>query len=135
MASERSLAGRMLHIRDDAFGTLGDTNLRDLKVSGQSPSVFVDTVTDYTPAQDDRIARKVEGHITVPCYLTKACAPGGSFRFDKRGLPRRMGVMQRVVRLQHPALGARPGLAPEGARPRSTATACSARRARSTPAT
>jgi hypothetical protein len=94
VASERSLAGRMLHIRDDAFGTLGDTNLKDLKVSGQSPSVFVDTVTDYTPDQDDRIARKVEGHITVPCYLTKGCAPGGSFRFDKRGLPRRTGVMQ-----------------------------------------
>jgi hypothetical protein len=54
--------------------------------------VSVDTVTDYTPAEDDRIARKVEGHIMVPCYLTKACAPGGSFRFDKRGLPRRMGV-------------------------------------------
>ena len=92
VASERSLAGRMLHIRDDAFGTLGDTNLKDLKVAGQSPTVSVDTVTDYTTAQDDRIARKVEGHIMVPCYLTKACAPGGSFRFDKRGLPRRMGV-------------------------------------------
>ena len=39
VASERSLAGRMLHIRDDAFGTLGDTNLRDLKVAGQSPTV------------------------------------------------------------------------------------------------
>ena len=92
VASERSLAGRMLHIRDDAFETLGDTNLKDLKVAGQSPSVSVDAVTDYTPAEDDRIARKVEGHITVPCYLTNACAPGGSFRFDRRGLPRRMGV-------------------------------------------
>ena len=92
VASERSLAGRMLHIRDDAFGTLGDTNLKDLKVAGQSPTVSVDTVTDYTTAQDDRIARKVEGHMMVPCYLTTACAPGGSFRFDKRGLPRRMGV-------------------------------------------
>ncbi len=92
VASERSLAGRMLHIRDDAFGTLGDTNLRDLKVAGQSPSVSVDTVTDYAPDQDDRIARKVEGRITVPCYLTNACAPGGRFSLDSRGLPRRMGV-------------------------------------------
>ena len=49
------------HIRDDAFGTLGDNNLKDLKVAGQSPTVSVDTVTDYTTAQDDRIARKVEG--------------------------------------------------------------------------
>ena len=93
VASERSLTGRMLHIRDDAFAALGDRNLKDRKVFGESPSVFIDTVTDYTPAQDDRIARKVEGHITVPCYLTKACAPGGSFRFNKRGLPRRTGVM------------------------------------------
>ena len=62
VASERSLTGRMLHIRDDAFGTLGDTNLRDLKVAGQLADRSVDTVTDYTPAQDDRIARKVEGH-------------------------------------------------------------------------
>ena len=94
VASERSLASRMLHIRDDAFETLGDTNLKDLKVSGQSPSVSVDSVTDYTPAEDDRIARKVEGHISVPCYLTEACAPGGRFRLDKGGLPGRTGTMQ-----------------------------------------
>jgi hypothetical protein len=94
VASERSLTGRMLHIRNDAFRMLGDRNLKDMKVFGESPSVFIDSVTDYTPAEDDRIARKVEGHITVPCYLTNACAPGGSFRFDRRGLPRRTGVMQ-----------------------------------------
>jgi hypothetical protein len=93
VASERSLAGRMLHIRDDAFTTLGDSNLKDLSVAGNSPSFSIDSVTDLTPAQDDRIARKVEGTITVPCYLTDGCAPGGSFSFDSRGLPRRMGTM------------------------------------------
>ena len=105
MASERSLAGRMLHIRDHAFGTLGDANLRDLTVAGSSPPVVIDTVTDYTPAEDDRIARKVEGRIVVPCYLTKACAPGGRFRFDKRGLPRSDRRHERAVRVQHPAFG------------------------------
>lgn len=94
VASERSLTGRMLHIRDDAFAMLGDRLLKDLEVSGQSPTVSIDSVTDLTPAEDDRIARKVEGKITVPCYLTNGCAPGGSFKFDKRGLPQRMGVMQ-----------------------------------------
>jgi hypothetical protein len=84
----------MLHIRDDAFGTLGDANLKDLQVAGGSPSVAIDSVTDLTPAQDDKIARKVEGRITVPCYLSNGCAPGGSFRFDTRGLPRRMGTVQ-----------------------------------------
>ena len=91
VASERSLAARMLHIRDNAFRALGDRNLKDLKVAGRSPAFRIDSVTDLSPAQDDRIARKVAGTITVPCYLTKGCAPGGSFSFDRRGLPRRMG--------------------------------------------
>src|SRR3954469_18196690 len=41
VASERSLAERMLHIRDAAFAQLGDTDLRDLKVAGSAPSAFV----------------------------------------------------------------------------------------------
>ena len=94
VASERSLAGRMLHIRDDAFGTLGDSNLKDLTVAGSSPAFSIDAVTDYTEAEDDRIARKVEGTLTVPCYLTNGCAPGGRFSLDRRGLPRRMGTTQ-----------------------------------------
>ena len=75
MASQRSLAGRMLHIRDDAFETLGDTNLSDLTVAGSSPAFTVDAATDLTPAEDDRIARKVEGTITVPRYVTKNARP------------------------------------------------------------
>jgi hypothetical protein len=35
VASERSLTERMLHIRDDAFARLGDTNLKDLKVAAR----------------------------------------------------------------------------------------------------
>ena len=93
VASERSLAGRMLHIRDDAFKTLGDTNLRDLSVAGSSPAFTVDSVTDLTPAEDDRIARKVAGTITVPCYLTDGCAPGSRFSLDAQGMPRRMGTV------------------------------------------
>jgi hypothetical protein len=93
VASERSLAGRMLHIRDDAFRTLGDRNLKDLKVAGSSPTFTVDAVTNYAVAEDDRIARKVEGTLTVPCYLTNGCAPGSSFRFDGSGRPRRMGTV------------------------------------------
>src|SRR5215208_7177333 len=53
VASERSLAGRMLHIRDDAFKALGDTNLRDLKVAGKAPTFTINSVTDLTPAEDD----------------------------------------------------------------------------------
>src|SRR5215213_5819104 len=92
VASERSLAGRMLHIRDDAFRRLGDRNLGDLKVAGKAPAFTITKVTDLTPAQDDRIARQVDGTMTVPCYLTMACAPGGEFTFDKHGLPQRHGT-------------------------------------------
>jgi hypothetical protein len=92
VASERSLAGRILHIRDDAFRALGDRNLRDLKVQGRSPAFTVTSATDFSPAQDDRVARHVEGTLTVPCYLTNGCAPGGRFALDRRGLPRRMGT-------------------------------------------
>ncbi len=92
VASRRSLAGRMLHIRNDAFRQLGDMNLKDLKVAGSSPQVRVDSVTDLTPAEDAQIARKVQGTMTVPCYLTNGCAPGGHFSFDRHGLPRRMGT-------------------------------------------
>jgi hypothetical protein len=93
VASERSLAGRMLHIRDSAFAALGDRNLRDLKVAGSAPAFTIDSVTDLTPAQDDRIARQVEGTLTgVPCFLTNACAPGGRFTFDRRGRPQQHGT-------------------------------------------
>ena len=93
VASERSLAGRALHIRDDAFRQLGDRNLRDLKASGRAPSFRIDSSTDLMPAEDDRIARRVEGTITgVPCYLTNGCAPGGQFTFDGRGRPQQHGT-------------------------------------------
>jgi hypothetical protein len=92
VASARSLAGRMLHIRDDAFAQLGDHNLSDLKVEGQSPQFTIDKVTNLTAAQDSDIARQVDGTMTVPCYLTMACAPGGQFTFDANGLPQQHGT-------------------------------------------
>ena len=45
VASERNLSERMLHIRDDAFAQLGDTDLADLVVQGTSPRFIVDTIT------------------------------------------------------------------------------------------
>ena len=79
VASSESLAGRMLHIRDDAFAQLGDENLRDLKVDGRAPEFTVDSVTDFTPEENGAIAREVTGTFTVPCYLDKpACLPAQS---------------------------------------------------------
>ena len=92
VASRQSLAGRALHIRDQAFRGLGDTDLSDLTVQGRSPAFTVDLVQDRTLAEDDRIARRIEGTITAPCFLTNACQPGGRFAFDKRGLPKQRGT-------------------------------------------
>jgi hypothetical protein len=91
VASRQSLAGRALQIRDEAFKALGDTNLADLEVQGSAPEFTVDLVKDNTPAEDDRIARRIEGTITAPCFLTNGCAPGGKFVLDEENLPTRQG--------------------------------------------
>src|SRR3954462_4223912 len=44
VASERNLSERMLHIRDDAFAQLGDSNLKDMKIAGAAPEFKVTKV-------------------------------------------------------------------------------------------
>ena len=78
VASQQSLTGSMLHIRDDAFAKLG---------SG-APAFSVTGVTDFTTAQDPRIARTVTGTFTVPSYLDQPGGPPGSrFHLGPDGLP------------------------------------------------
>jgi hypothetical protein len=98
VASERNLSERMLHIRDDAFAQLGDSSLDDLTVQGASPQFTVTSVTDYQPCGDDgcqsgesdRLLRRVEGRVMVPCYLNAAgCPPGSQFAYGADGLPLR----------------------------------------------
>lgn len=82
VASTKSLAGRILAIRNDAFRQLGDTNLADGKVAGRSPSFTITSVTEIAPADDAKIARKIEGTIDVPCYLdAPGCPPGSKFHY------------------------------------------------------
>ena len=92
VASDENIAERMLHIRDDAFAQLGDTNLGDVAVQGNAPSFTVDTVTNFTPAEDPEMARRVQGTFQVPCYLVPDCAPGGTFALGKNGLPSQNGT-------------------------------------------
>jgi hypothetical protein len=81
VASATNIAGRLLHMRDDAFHQLGDDNLADRKVEGRAPTFTVDTVTDSTNPADE-VRRTVQGSFTVPCYInTPNCAPGGSFAY------------------------------------------------------
>ena len=88
VASDQNIAARMLHIRNDAFAQLGDTNLSDGVVSGSAPAFSIDTV-DVNPKPG--LARRIRGHYTVPCYLFPSCAPGGRFMLDADGLPMRNG--------------------------------------------
>jgi len=87
VASERSLSERMLSIRDDAFRQLGDTNLGDGKVAGNAPAFTITSVEDLP--DNPKIAKRVIGTFTVPCYLDKpGCPPGSKFHLDKKtGLP------------------------------------------------
>src|SRR3954469_19267226 len=103
VASERNLSERMLHIRDAAFSALGDVRLDDGKVAGTAPRYLVnpdlpdgrqpdvDGIQDFTPEQDKYIARRVQGRVLVPCYLsTPGCVEGGSFVYGAGGLPQQL---------------------------------------------
>jgi hypothetical protein len=97
VASAENLAGRMLHIRDDAFAQLGDVDLANRTVEGDAPAFVVTAIEDFLPCGDDgcqdgedaRIARRVEGRVLVPCYLNAPGCPSGSrFALDPlSGLP------------------------------------------------
>jgi hypothetical protein len=89
VGSWQSIAGRMLHIRDDAFRQLGDTNLADGRVQGSAPKFKVTKVTDNP---DPQILRQVDGWVRVPCYLdTPRCGPLHSqFLLGPDGMPRQL---------------------------------------------
>jgi hypothetical protein len=92
VATDENIAGRMLHIRDDAFAQLGDTNLADVQVQGGAPSFQVNSVENFTEAQDPEMARRIQGTYEVPCYLVPNCEPGGRFELGANGLPSRNGT-------------------------------------------
>ncbi len=80
VASERNMAERILHIRDDAFGRiLGDKKLADRKVNGASPTFEItgtpterdDTWTDSRGVQHTQRVRRITGRVTVPNYLDR----------------------------------------------------------------
>ncbi len=104
VASRENLTERMLAIRDDAFARLGDRNLRDLRVEGRSPAYAVDKVTDDPDGPTGQILRRVEGRVTVPCYLSlPGCLAGARFNY-RRGSARPAvnGTMQARFTCQIP---------------------------------
>jgi hypothetical protein len=83
VASRRDRTARLLKVRDDAFGQLGDSDLADGQVSGNSPSFEVTEVQNFTPAENDRLLRMVTGTFRVPCFLeAQGCPTGSTFHYD-----------------------------------------------------
>lgn len=101
VASERNLSERALHIRDDAFATLGDVDLSDLRVQGAAPDFEITSVQDFqrsdpgAPGFDADTRRRVRGVVHVPNYLGdnpagEAGGPGSRFNYaDDDELPDR----------------------------------------------
>ena len=87
MASGKSLSQRMLSIRDRAFAELGDRDLGDLEVDGgrRSSRGHGDRLHARRAAN---VARRVEGTVTVPCFLnTVGCPSGSRYSLGADGLP------------------------------------------------
>jgi hypothetical protein len=83
VASRRNLTERALHMRDEAFAQLGDTDMADGVVQGEAPSF---TVTSTEAVNDEPgVAMRIEGTFQVPCYLdSPECGPGGSMTFPSK---------------------------------------------------
>jgi hypothetical protein len=96
VATERSLAGRALSMRDQAFAQLGDTDLADGTVQGRAPLYTLQTA-NYSADQNlatkaQAYAQVVEGTVQVPCFLTSNCAPGSRMVLDASGRPKQQGI-------------------------------------------
>ncbi len=66
VASRRNLTERVLHIRDQAFAMLGDTNLKDRVVTGAPPLIRITQVTEINSGSK---LRQIDGTVRVPNYL------------------------------------------------------------------
>jgi hypothetical protein len=101
VASERNLSERMLHIRDDAFASLGGV--------AAAPAFTISSVENNL---DDQIFRRVTGTFTVPNYLTGTGAPGSRFNNGPDGLPARNGDLQAGFICNIPRAASNNGAAP-----------------------
>jgi len=73
VASAQSLSARLLHMRSDAYASVGST----------APVFTVDS------SVDEGAVRTIRGTYLIPNYLTGTGAPGSSFELGSDGLPAR----------------------------------------------
>lgn len=103
-ASSEALHGPLLHMRDDAFATLGDAR----------PAFTVTSVTPFTPEENEHIAYELEGTFTVPSYLRDLAVSvqtGSELNLGADGLPEQNGTMEAgfLMRVPRSAIPAVPG--------------------------
>lgn len=79
VASKQSIAGRLLHIRDDAFRFL----------RGRTPTFTVTSVQENPRAE---FRRRIQGTFEVPLYLTGDGGPGERFALDAEERPVRQAA-------------------------------------------
>jgi hypothetical protein len=92
VASRRNLTERIVHMRDETLDELGD----------DAPAFSISAVIDnpVTGSASEITARRIRGHIEVPCYLnTPNCVSGGTLFYAPSpeglfgdGLPDRIGA-------------------------------------------
>jgi hypothetical protein len=83
VASEDSLAGRGLALRNAALDELGDSTPGDGVVDGDSPEFHINSVVDNSADPNNPVLRRIDGVLTdVPCYLHPDCLPGGRLQFQ-----------------------------------------------------
>ncbi len=100
VATDENIAGRLLSMRDQSLALLGDNTPGDGVVQGTAPSFTVTSTQNFTVGQDARMARRVQGTFTVPCYLKPTCDvlpanqppnvptnASGTFDLDANGRP------------------------------------------------
>jgi hypothetical protein len=88
VASEHSLAGRALAVRDDALDQLGDDTPGDGVIDGSAPTFHITSVKNAPdPDVPANTLRLIDGELTdIPCYLDNGdCHPGGTFKFKPNG--------------------------------------------------
>lgn len=88
VASEHSLAGRALAVRDNALQQLGDDTPGDSTLDGSAPTFHVTSELDTgDPGLPANTYRQIDGELTnIPCYLNNGnCHPGGTFNFKSNG--------------------------------------------------
>ncbi|MPZ79450.1 MAG: hypothetical protein GEV28_03250 [Actinophytocola sp.] len=93
VASTENITGRALHVRDEAFGALGDA----------PPKITIGSVTNPTPEQDPAFTRKIVGTIEVPKYLDRPDGgPGSRMTYGPDGLPEPTGTYQATFQCDIP---------------------------------